>query len=95
MLTGIDPIRVCVAYEIDGKRVELPPATQRGWARAKPIYEEMPGWRSDSAHARTLDELPRRRAATSTSCRRWSRRPIALVSIGAGREQTIRLGELF
>ena len=95
VLTGIDPIRVCVAYEIDGKRVDRPPATQRGWARAKPVYEDVPGWTEDLGHARTLDELP-------TTARRYLDKlsalveaPIALVSVGAGREQTIRLGDLF
>ena len=81
--------------EIDGKRVDRPPATQRGWARAKPVYEDVPGWTEDLGHARTLDELP-------TTARRYLDKlsalveaPIALVSVGAGREQTIRLGDLF
>jgi adenylosuccinate synthase len=95
VLTGIDPLRVCVAYEIDGKRVDRPPATQLGWTRATPVYEDVPGWQDDLGHARSLDELP-------TAARRYIDKlaalveaPIALVSVGAGREQTIRLGELF
>jgi adenylosuccinate synthase len=95
VLTGIDPVRVCVAYEIDGKRVDRAPATQLGWTRATPVYEDMPGWQDDLGHARSLDELP-------TAARRYIDKlaalveaPIALVSVGAGREQTIRLGELF
>ncbi len=95
VLTGIDPIRVCVAYEVDGKRIDRPPATQHGWARAVPIYEDLPGWQDDLGQARSLDELP-------TAARRYIDKlsalveaPIALVSVGAGREQTIRLGELF
>jgi adenylosuccinate synthase len=95
VLTGIDPIRVCVAYEIEGKRVDQAPATQHGWAHARPIYEDVPGWHDDLGHARTLDDLP-------TNARRYLDKlsalveaPIALVSVGAGREQTIRLGDLF
>ena len=77
VLTGIDPIRVCVAYEIDGKRVERPPATQRGWARAEPVYEDVPGWQEDLGHARTLDELP-------TTARRYLDK---LVGAGGGADR--------
>jgi adenylosuccinate synthase len=79
VLSGIDPLRVCLAYEIDGRRVDLAPTTQQGWARATPIYEEMP-----LAARRYIDKLSALVEA-----------PVALVSIGAGREQTIRVGELF
>jgi adenylosuccinate synthase len=95
VLTGIDPIRVCVAYEIDGKRHDLPPATQGAWERIKPIYEELPGWKGDIGSARSLDELP---AAARRYIDRLSalvEAPITLVSVGAAREQTIRLGDVF
>ena len=95
VLTGIDPLRICVAYEIDGQRVDRPPATQRAWAAAKPIYEEVPGWQEGLGHARTLDELP---AAARRYIDRLSaavEAPVALVSVGAAREETIRLGEVF
>jgi adenylosuccinate synthase len=95
VLTGIDPLRICVAYEIDGKRVDRPPATQRAWATATPVYEEMPGWQESLGHARTLDELP---AAARRYIDRLSaavEAPVALVSVGAAREETIRLGEVF
>ncbi len=95
VLTGIDPIRICVGYEIEGKRVDRPPATQRAWALAKPIYEDVAGWQDDLGHARTLDELP---AAARRYIDRLSaavEAPVALVSVGAAREETIRLGEVF
>jgi len=95
VLTGMDPIRVCVAYEIDGKRHALPPATQLGWTRAKPVYEELPGWTEPLGAARSLDDL-------SANARRYLDyvvkavgAPMAILSIGAGREQTIRLGDVF
>jgi len=95
VLTGIDPLRVCVAYDVGGKRCDLPPGTQRGWAHAKPIYEEVPGWSAPIGDARSLDELP---AATRRYIDRLSQlveAPVTLVSVGPGREQTIRLGEIF
>ncbi len=95
VLTGLDPLRICVAYEVDGTRRELPPLTMRGWERVTPIYEEMPGWREDLSSARSLDELP-------TAARRYVDRlsqlvgvPIALLSVGPQRDQTIALRPVF
>jgi len=92
VLTGMNPIRLCVAYEMGGRRLDLPPATQRGWREATPIYEELPGWTEPLGGVRALGELPvnARRyldaltAAVST--------PLVLLSVGAGREQTITVG---
>jgi adenylosuccinate synthase len=95
VLTGIDPLRVCVAYEIEGRRVERPPARQRDWERVTPVYEELGGWSEPLGAARTLGELP-------ANARRYVERlaalagaPIAILSIGAQRDQTIRLGDVF
>src|SRR5262245_61841352 len=95
VLTGMDPIRLCVAYEVDGTRHELPPATQRGWTRAKPIYEEHPGWTEPLGAARSLADLPPNARRYLDALVRAVGAPPAIVSIGAGREQTIRLGDVF
>ena len=95
VLTGVDPIRVCVAYEIDGRRVDHPPATLHGWERATPVYEDVAGWQEDLGHARSLDELPIAARRYLDKLSALVEAPIALVSVGAGREQTIRMGELF
>src|SRR5438309_8760691 len=95
VLTGIAPLRVCTAYELGGRRLELPPATERAWARVVPQYEELPGWREPLGGARALADLP-------SDARRYLERlaalvgvPVALLSVGAQRDQTIRLGALF
>jgi len=95
VLTGIDPLRVCTAYELGGRRLELPPATERAWECVVPQYEELPGWREPLGGARALADLP-------ANARRYLERlaglvgvPVALLSVGAQRDQTIRLGELF
>ncbi len=94
VLTGIDPLRICTAYDLAGRRLELPPAGGRAWERLTPQYEELPGWRESLAGARTLDDLP-------ANARRYVDRlqslvgvPAALVSIGAQRDQTIRVRAL-
>ena len=95
VLTGMDPLRVCTAYEIDGRRVETPPATQRGWARAKPVYTELPGWTEPLGAAKSLDDLPENARRYLEFLTKAVGAPMVILSIGAGREQTIRLGGVF
>lgn len=58
VLTGLDQIPVCVAYEVDGKRVDEMPVSQSDFHHAKPIYEYFPGWREDISGARSMADLP-------------------------------------
>ncbi|MFZ9987736.1 MAG: adenylosuccinate synthase [Candidatus Nanopelagicales bacterium] len=58
VLTGIERIPVCVAYEIEGERVDELPASQTDFHHAKPIYEEVPGWTEDISSARSIEDLP-------------------------------------
>ncbi|MEY3736425.1 MAG: hypothetical protein RLZZ251_141, partial [Actinomycetota bacterium] len=58
VLTGWEKIPVCVAYEIEGKKVEELPSSQTDFHHAKPIYEYLPGWNEDISHARKIEELP-------------------------------------
>jgi adenylosuccinate synthase len=95
VLTGIDPIRVCVAYECDGKRIEMPPGTRRAWQRVTPIYQELPGWKEPLGTARSLDELPSNARRYVEFLAATVGAPMVILSIGAGREQTIRVGEVF
>ncbi len=95
VLTGVDPLPVCVAYEADGRRLAGLPATARGWGRVRPVYETLPGWHEPLGAARTLAELP-------ANARRYVERladlagaPLLLLSVGAQRDQTIRLGAVF
>ena len=90
VLTGIDPLRVGVGYELDGKRLDGPPSTIAAWERLRPVYEELPGWTEPLGGARTIGALP-------PNARRYVDRlaalvgaPIVLVSVGPDRDQTIR-----
>ena len=89
VLTGIDPVRICVGYIVKGKRYGDMPPSHRMLIDAKPIFEEMPGWSESPAGARTLAELP-------SSVRRYVERisalvgvPIAMIGVGKEREATI------
>ena len=58
ILSGIETIRLCVAYEIDGKRVEVWPSSGNALSRATPIYEDFPGWEQPIHDVRSLADLP-------------------------------------
>ncbi|MFB7876778.1 adenylosuccinate synthase [Nocardia sp. NPDC056064] len=89
VLSGLDTVPICVAYEIDGKRVEQMPTTQTEFHHAKPIYEEMPGWWEDISHARTFEELPPNAQAYVLRLEELSGARISCIGVGPGRDQTI------
>ncbi|HEV8546685.1 MAG TPA: adenylosuccinate synthase [Candidatus Limnocylindrales bacterium] len=89
ILSGIDPIRLCVAYEIDGRRVEAWPSSATVLSNATPIYEEFAGW-SEPIHAtRSLADLPENARRYVTALEEHAGVPIVLVSVGPERTQTI------
>lgn len=58
VLTGLDTVKICTAYELDGKEITEYPANLDQLKRCKPIFEELPGWTEDVTNVRTLEELP-------------------------------------
>ncbi len=86
-----DEIPVCVAYEIDGERVEEMPMTQTDFHHAKPIYEMLPGWKSDISACRTFAELPANAQAYIRRLEELSGAPFWGVGVGPGREESIVL----
>jgi adenylosuccinate synthase len=94
VLTGWEKIPVCVAYEIDGKRVEELPASQSDFHHARPIYEFLPGWNEDISKAKSLDQLPVNAKAYVKYLEEISRAPISAVGVGPERDQTISVREL-
>jgi adenylosuccinate synthase len=89
VLTGWEKIPVCVAYEIDGKRVEELPASQTDFHHAKPIYEYLAGWTEDISHARTLSDLPKNAQDYVAFLEKISGAPMSAIGVGPGRDQTI------
>ena len=93
VLTGMDEVPVCVAYEIDGKRYdELP--MQADFDRAVPIYETFPGWTEDISSARTLDDLPRNARDYVTALEAMIKAPISAIGVGPGRDEIIAVRDL-
>lgn len=89
VLTGIDPLKICVGYTVGKERYEQMPGGRQALGKAKPVYEEMPGWTESLDGARSLKDLPR-------NARRYIERlsklvgvQIAMVGVGASRDATI------
>ena len=89
VLTGWEKIPVCVAYEVDGKRVEELPASQSDFHHAKPIYEYLDGWKEDISGARTLAQLPENARKYVKYLEDISGAPMSAIGVGPGRDQTI------
>ncbi|WP_197319680.1 adenylosuccinate synthase [Saccharomonospora sp. NB11] len=89
VLSGLDTVPVCVAYEVDGERTEDMPMTQTGVHHAKPIYEELPGWHEDISGCRAFEELPANAQAYVERLEELMGARISAIGVGPGREQTI------
>ena len=88
VLTGLDEVKICVAYDLDGERIDYYPASLETLQRCTPIYETLPGWSEDITGVRHLDDLPE-------TAKNYVRRVSELVgvkistfSVGPGRDQT-------
>jgi adenylosuccinate synthase len=95
VLTGFKTLRVCIAYELDGKRVEEIPASLSVLGAVRPIYEEFQGWDEPLAKARALDDLPTNARRYLTALEELTATPIFMVSVGARRQDTIILRNAF
>ncbi|GIW45342.1 MAG: adenylosuccinate synthetase [Candidatus Binatia bacterium] len=95
VLTGVDPIRICVAYECNGRRYEHFPASGYALRNAQPVYEEHPGWHEPLSSARTMEDLPRNARRYIQRLEELTETPMYLVSVGANRNETILLRNPF
>ncbi|MFF2553895.1 adenylosuccinate synthase [Nocardia sp. NPDC058058] len=89
VLSSLDTIPICVAYEIDGERFDEMPTTQTDFHHAKPIYEEMPGWWEDISGARKFEDLPPNAQAYVLRLEELSGARMSCIGVGPGRDQTI------
>ncbi|MBQ3437130.1 MAG: adenylosuccinate synthase [Fusobacterium sp.] len=94
VLSGLGKLKICTAYEIDGKIYEYMPADTQSLYRAKPIYEELDGWEEDITQIKNYDDLPE-------NCKKYLKRieeivncPISVVSVGPDRSQNIHIREI-
>jgi len=89
VLTGIEQIPVCVAYDVDGVRFDEMPMTQTDFHHAKPIFEYFDGWTEDITGARTLDDLPKNARDYVLALEGMSGTRFSAIGVGPDRDQTI------
>ena len=89
VLDTLEEIQVCVAYEIDGKRCQEFPNNAHLFSRCRPIYKTLVGWQQSTADCRSLEDLPEQALNYLKFLAELMEVPIALVSLGASRDQTI------
>jgi adenylosuccinate synthase len=89
VLTGVDPLNICTAYELEGKRITEFPANLKKLAACTPIYESLPGWVENISSVRKYEDLPQNTKDYLKRIEEIAATPIDIVSVGPGREQTI------
>jgi len=89
VLDEFSEIQVCVAYELEGRRLDAPPADPDELARLRPVYEMHPGWRASTVGARRLEDLPDAAKNYVRALEKLCGIPIPIISTGPRREETI------
>jgi len=95
VLDGLDELKICVAYELDGERVEALPASQGAQARVKPVYITLEGWKESTVGARKWADLPAQAVKYVRQVEELIGAPIALLSTSPEREDTILVTDPF
>lgn len=93
VLSGLDTVKICTAYECDGEILDAPPATIAKLAKCKPVLIELPGWKEDITNAKSFDELPENAKAYVRKIEEVTEVPVGVISVGPDRTQTITISE--
>ena len=95
VLGELDELRICIAYEHNGRHINEVPANLNHLAACKPVYETMPGWREDIRGIRRYEDLPELARQYLARIETLTGVPIQIVSVGPGRDETIVLDNPF
>ncbi len=95
VLDGIDTLKICVAYEFEGREIDYPPVAADQFEQCKPIYIEMPGWSDSTRGASCFEELPQNAQNYLKKIEQLCETPIHIISTGPDREETLVLEHPF
>lgn len=95
VLSGLDTVKICIAYERNGEKILHYPASLKELAECTPIYEELPGWNEDITNCRSLEELPENARNYVNRISELVGVRISTFSVGPGREQTNILEDIW
>ncbi len=90
VLTGLDTVPICVAYDVQGTKHEEMPVNQSDVHHARPIYEELPGWWEDISACRTFEQLPANAQAYVLRVEELIGTRVSAIGVGPGRTETIQ-----
>jgi adenylosuccinate synthase len=91
VLSQFETIKVCVAYEFEGKRYDEFPPHQTIFNKCRPVYEEFPGWRAGIGDARSLSDLPKEARAYLEAMEELVKTPVSWASVGPARDEIVRV----
>jgi adenylosuccinate synthase len=94
VLSGLEKVPVCVAYDVDGVRHDEMPMTQSDFHHARPIFEELPGWWEDISQARTFEDLPVNAQRYVLALEEMVGQRVSAIGVGPGREAIIARHDL-
>ena len=94
VLSGLETVPVCVAYDVDGVRHDEMPMTQSDFHHAKPIYEDFPGWWQDISAARTFEDLPVNAQRYVLAIQEMVGQRVSAIGVGPGRDAIISRHDL-
>jgi adenylosuccinate synthase len=94
VLSGLDRVPICVAYDVDGERTPVMPTTQTGVHHAKPVYEYLDGWSEDISGARSFEDLPKNAQAYVRRIEELSGAPVSIIGVGPGRDENVVVRDL-
>lgn len=89
VLSGLEELKICTAYNYKGERILYPPQAEPGMADAEPVYESLPGWSENIEHITRFDDLPEKARAYVRRLEELSGARVTMVSVGPDRDQTI------
>jgi adenylosuccinate synthase len=89
VLTGINPIKICIGYDLDGKPIDRVPADMGDLERVVPRYREVKGWEESLGDCRSFDDLPKNARDYVETIEHLTGVPVTLVSVGPARDQSI------
>ena len=88
-MDGLNEVKICTGYELDGRVIDVPPIGAEQYAKCKPVYESMPGWAGQTEGCKSLDNFP---TGAMTYVKRLEELvgvPIDIISTGPERTETI------
>jgi adenylosuccinate synthase len=89
VLDGVEELKICTGYEIEGQLSEILPVGAEELEQCVPVYEELPGWQESTVGVKTVEKLPKNARAYLDRIEKLCRVPIDLISTGPDREETI------